>query len=151
MMEERATLPPGWDTWLGTSLTHLERTNRMRSLRPVLPTLSATDVRPCMRQPRFMTRACGVLIMPSSTQRSPTPCEQVLAPGEVLASWISEGGGQPGDEVAQHGGAVKLFSTNDYLGLSTHPAVRRAAADAAMLYGMGQPSDVQYYGNSAGS
>ncbi|EIE27590.1 PLP-dependent transferase [Coccomyxa subellipsoidea C-169] len=36
--------------------------------------------------------------------------------------------------------ALKLFSTNDYLGLSTHVALRRAAADAAMLYGLGPRS-----------
>lgn len=68
-------------------------------------------------------------------------CEQVLVSGEVLASWISDGGGRPSKDVLQHGGAVKLFSTNDYLGLSTHPAVRQAASDAAMLYGLGQSPD----------
>jgi len=33
--------------------------------------------------------------------------------------------------------AVRLFSTNDYLGLSAHPAVAAAAATAAARYGMG--------------
>eukprot|EP00281_Chroomonas_sp_CCMP1168_P004084 CAMPEP_0206268568 /NCGR_PEP_ID=MMETSP0047_2-20121206/31783_1 /ASSEMBLY_ACC=CAM_ASM_000192 /TAXON_ID=195065 /ORGANISM="Chroomonas mesostigmatica_cf, Strain CCMP1168" /LENGTH=117 /DNA_ID=CAMNT_0053696909 /DNA_START=27 /DNA_END=377 /DNA_ORIENTATION=- len=32
---------------------------------------------------------------------------------------------------------VTLFSTNDYLGLSGHPDVRQAAAEAAQSYGMG--------------
>lgn len=32
---------------------------------------------------------------------------------------------------------IKLFSLNDYLGLSTHPAVRQAAADAALQCGNG--------------
>lgn len=32
---------------------------------------------------------------------------------------------------------IKLFSLNDYLGLSTHPAVCRAAADAALACGNG--------------
>jgi hypothetical protein len=32
---------------------------------------------------------------------------------------------------------VRLFSTNDYLGLSAHPAVAAAAATAAARYGMG--------------
>ena len=32
---------------------------------------------------------------------------------------------------------LRLFSLNDYLGLSTHPDVRRAAAEAARLHGMG--------------
>jgi 7-keto-8-aminopelargonate synthetase-like enzyme len=63
---------------------------------------------------------------------------QVLAPSDVLTQWIAEGGGQPSLEVLQHGGRLRLFSTNDYLGLSTHSHVRRAAAHAAMLYGMGE-------------
>lgn len=33
---------------------------------------------------------------------------------------------------------IKLFSLNDYLGLSTHPAVRQAAADAALQCGNGE-------------
>ena len=65
---------------------------------------------------------------------------QVLVPGDVLAPWIEEGGGHPSEEITQHGAAVKLFSTNDYLGLSTHVALRRAAADAALLYGVGMAS-----------
>ena len=32
---------------------------------------------------------------------------------------------------------LQLFSLNDYLGLSTHPDVRRAAAEAAQAHGMG--------------
>ena len=61
----------------------------------------------------------------------------MLVPGDVLAPWIEDGGGHACQEVTQHGGALRLFSTNDYLGLSTHLALRRAAADAAMLYGVG--------------
>lgn len=33
---------------------------------------------------------------------------------------------------------IKLFSLNDYLGLSSHPDVRAAAADAALKYGNGE-------------
>ncbi len=36
---------------------------------------------------------------------------------------------------------IKLFSLNDYLGLSTHPAVRQAAADAALQCGNGEPQE----------
>src|SRR5690348_1227403 len=40
-------------------------------------------------------------------------------------------------EVEVGGRRVRLFSSNDYLGLSAHPAVREAAAEAARAYGMG--------------
>lgn len=67
---------------------------------------------------------------------------QVIVPGEVLRPWLAEGGASPavrgvtGLDVSD-GGVLKLFSLNDYLGLSTHPAVCQAAADAALLYGSG--------------
>lgn len=32
---------------------------------------------------------------------------------------------------------LTLFSTNDYLGLSSHPDVKRAVAQSALDYGMG--------------
>lgn len=32
---------------------------------------------------------------------------------------------------------LKLFSLNDYMGLSQHPSICQAAADAAVCYGMG--------------
>ena len=58
-------------------------------------------------------------------------------PPEVLAPWIAEGGQHAAPEAAQEGSILRMFSSNDYMGLSTHPAVRQAAADAALLYGMG--------------
>ena len=66
---------------------------------------------------------------------------QVVVSGEVLRPWLAEGGVAPGACAcapdAAYGGLLKLFSLNDYLGLSTHPAVCQAAADAALLFGSG--------------
>ena len=43
-----------------------------------------------------------------------------------------------GSVAVRHGNQeLLLFSSNDYLGLSSHPAVREAAAEAALQYGMG--------------
>ncbi len=58
-------------------------------------------------------------------------------PAEVLSPWIAEGGQHAAPEAAQEGTVLRMFSSNDYMGLSTHPTVRQAAADAALLYGMG--------------
>jgi hypothetical protein len=87
--------------------------------------------------------------------------EQVVAPGPVLASWLGESEGAPGSispqgphgalvpqgtagaqgpqgEPARSGGVIRLFSMNDYLGLSTHPAVCRAISEAAAVMGSGR-------------
>ncbi len=70
---------------------------------------------------------------------------QVIVPGQVLQPWLAEGGAAPaeggdGAPDAADGGVLKLFSLNDYLGLSTHPAVCQAAADAALLFVSGAPA-----------
>jgi hypothetical protein len=85
---------------------------------------------------------------------------QVVAPGPVLASWLGDPEGNPltgagavqqpplgpqgtagakaATAQARHrGGVVRLFSMNDYLGLSTHPAVCRAVSEAALAMGSG--------------
>jgi len=87
---------------------------------------------------------------------------QVLITEQVLSEWLAE---CPGDHVDQHSDSnslpgartaqleavsaaaalaappgtrrLRLFSLNDYLGLSTHPDVRRAASEAALSHGMG--------------
>ncbi|MQL87632.1 hypothetical protein Taro_020196, partial [Colocasia esculenta] len=43
---------------------------------------------------------------------------------------------------------VVLFSGNDYLNLSTHPAVRQASAKAALVYGMGPRSSSMVSGHT---
>lgn len=82
---------------------------------------------------------------------------QVVAPGPVLASWLGHPEGNPhiaaGTAQQQAWGTqgtagakaaaqprqrvVRLFSMNDYLGLSTHPAVCRAVSEAALSMGSG--------------
>ncbi|XP_047093833.1 8-amino-7-oxononanoate synthase isoform X1 [Lolium rigidum] len=54
----------------------------------------------------------------------------------TLHQWLAEGGEAIGQE-EELGEKLILFSGNDYMGLSSHPAIREAAAKAAQEYGMG--------------
>ncbi len=68
-----------------------------------------------------------------------TQCLQVTLDGAVLQAWMSDDATAPGvaSEPDMQLHSVRMFATNDYLGLSTHVRVRQAAADAAMKYGSG--------------
>ncbi len=140
-MSSSATSTELWEAWLTSSLGHLRQADLLRTLRPVLPTLSAVEVHVEQRFQSFAVDSSPRAVKSSDCTRGVHQAcfkyWQVLVPGDVLAPWIEDGGGHACQDVIQHGGALKLFSTNDYLGLSTHVALRRAAADAAMLYGLG--------------
>ena len=75
------------------------------------------------------------------------PCTQVRIPARELEAWAA---GAPAIPAAAAAAAadipaaelrtLKLFSLNDYLGLSTHADVRRASAAAALACGSGPRS-----------
>ena len=134
MAEHQAALPAPWEAWLGSSLAQLGATQRLRRQRPLLPTTSPTEVRCCCAlDAGTRYSSCGMLLIAKAAK-------QVLVPSEVLSPWIAEDGQRPAPEAAEEGSVLRMFSSNDYMGLSTHPAVRQAAADAALLYGMGARS-----------
>lgn len=66
---------------------------------------------------------------------------QVTVEDDVLRAWVSEHASAPAPGAAAEAGqqmhSLRMFATNDYLGLSTHARVRQAAADAAMAHGSG--------------
>ncbi|KAK9827396.1 hypothetical protein WJX81_006330 [Elliptochloris bilobata] len=119
MLDCHVLLSQPWENWLTDSLSQLRSANLLRTLRPVVPTLNAVEV---------------------------------VVPGEVLWPWLAEGGVVPAVSAsapdATGGGVLKLFSLNDYLGLSTHPAVCQAAAHAALLYGSGPRSSALVGGHT---
>lgn len=106
--------PGDWSPWLASSLSRLTAADRLRTLRAVTPTTDAV---------------------------------RVSVPAATLAAWAASygGGDEPGgsgvpSSSANDNQTVTLFSTNDYLGLSTHPAVRAASASAAAAVGCGPRS-----------
>lgn len=110
------SLPGLWSTWADHSLQNLEDASLLRTLRRLQPTQDPT---------------------------------RVQIEGDVLQAWITnqtEQSPQCHEAVKQQQlgnrsmRTVKLFSSNDYLGLSSHVKVRHAAAYAALAYGTGPRS-----------
>lgn len=100
-----------WDSWLETKVDALHQRSLFRTLRPTIPGQSAIEVQ--MRMPDFKAWLSGIPPLPSHLP--------ILQAREDLQT-------------------IKLFSLNDYLGLSTHPLVRQATADAAQRCGSGPRS-----------
>lgn len=112
--------PPAepWPSWLDARLGRLAASQQLRSLRPLTPSASGSSVEVAVTQATlraWLTNAPSV----------------GLDEGGAAAS----GEGSGSDTPPPH--QLLLFSTNDYLGLSTHPAVRAAGAAAAAAYGCG--------------
>lgn len=100
-----------WDAWLGSSLAGLRERELFRTLRPTIPGRSAVEV---------------------------------LLPEADLQAWLAgappplQGRALPALSGCEGLRTLRLFSLNDYLGLSTHPEVREATAAAALACGSGE-------------
>ncbi|KAL4856178.1 8-amino-7-oxononanoate synthase [Chlorella vulgaris] len=109
--EQQRGEPDDWQQWLASSVAGLHSRSLFRMLRPTVPGLSAVEA--SMSQADIDAWVEGR--QPASTTLpSLADCTDLRT--------------------------IKLFSLNDYLGLSTHPAVRQAAANAALLCGNGPRS-----------
>lgn len=70
-------------------------------------------------------------------------CVQALIAPETLSEWLvgeRMPSGLSGSSLGSRARELTLFSVNDYLGLSSHPDVRRAVADRVRAVGMGPRS-----------
>lgn len=141
-------------------MASLHERSLFRTLRPTVPGLSAVEVGLQALRP---TRLAGATVARPTTACAPASCSctiktelfhslklQAAISQADIDAWVS---GRPPTSLAPAAASsnaalphlaegpdlriVKLFSLNDYLGLSTHPAVRRAAADAALECGNG--------------
>ncbi|KAG4155343.1 hypothetical protein ERO13_D03G106400v2 [Gossypium hirsutum] len=133
-----------WDKWVGEALSKLDSLKLLRSLRPLYL--------PNEQQQMSNTRVSGKEEYEVFDEMQPwdRSSVNVSISEPTYRKWLLEIPSS-GDEIV-HGECLAddtfgtsqqqfkrllLFSGNDYLGLSSHPAVRRAAAEAARDYGMG--------------
>jgi 8-amino-7-oxononanoate synthase len=121
MATEQPFPASAWDAWLAASLDNLTQRNLVRTLRATMPGASAVEVH--MPPEDLEAWAAGAPPPPSQTL-------PMLAARPDLRT-------------------VKLFSLNDYLGLSCQPDVRRAAADAALACGSGPRASALVAGYTA--
>ncbi|XP_077237922.1 biotin F [Tasmannia lanceolata] len=132
-----------WDYWVDEALARLHSLKVLRSLRPI--SLSANKSKPIeeMSNANDFETFDGL----RSWDRSSV---EVEIDESTFQKWVDDIP-SPGDEVISRDRNVDgelgpcpyqlkkllLFSGNDYLGLSSHPAVRQAAAKTAQEHGMG--------------
>ena len=127
-----------WSSWLNDTLNEIRDRRLLRTLRMKIPTLSSMEVR--------MSRKDFNEWVSDEQQRSLSRTN----PGQVGS------GGDchrlPARTVNAHAGndledvTVKLFSSNDYLGLSTHEKVRMSMKNASEKYGSGTRSSAAVAG-----
>lgn len=108
-----------WDALVDAALARLEARSLLRATRPIA--LAAPTAAP-------------------RTFDGPGPWDhaavEIRLDRDTLHQWLAEGD-EAGGQEEQLDGNLILFSGNDYMGLSSHPAVREAAVKAAQDYGMG--------------
>lgn len=133
---------------MAASVAGLQQRNLFRTLRPTVPGLSAVEVRRAAAREIHCAAAASrpvadfPAVLPSTLSPLTSTALQAAMSQADIEAWVT---GQPPTSANLPSPAecpdlrvVKLFSLNDYLGLSTHPAVRQAAADAALQCGNGE-------------
>ncbi|GMJ13662.1 biotin F, biotin 4 [Hibiscus trionum] len=127
-----------WDKWVGEALSKLQSSKLLRSLRPLY----------LSNQQQEITNA-GISSEEDyevfdGMQQWDRSSVKVSISESTYRKWLLEIPSSGDDIVHEEGSShqqqfkqLLLFSGNDYLGLSSHPAVRKAAAKAALEYGMG--------------
>ncbi|THU61294.1 hypothetical protein C4D60_Mb07t21780 [Musa balbisiana] len=118
-----------WDQWVEAALVKLASKNLLRSTRPISLTPAAAL--------HFAADEVETFDGPRQWDRSSVEVEM---DERAFREWLSELPDPGGESIAKDENVSRkllLFSGNDYLGLSSHPAVRKAAAKAAQEHGMG--------------
>ncbi|KAK0598627.1 hypothetical protein LWI29_036462 [Acer saccharum] len=129
-----------WDDWVEEALSKLQSLKLLRSLRPIY--VSTNE-----QQLQLLGEEYEVFDEMQQWDRSSV---EVSISQTTFHRWLHEIPSS-GDEIVYRDGVVNdeagmssrqfkkllLFSGNDYLGLSSHPTIGKAAAKAALEHGMG--------------
>ncbi|XWS47690.1 hypothetical protein CRYUN_Cryun13aG0005700 [Craigia yunnanensis] len=133
-----------WDKWVEEAVLKLESLKLLRSLRPIYLSneqqevanvgISSEEEYEVFDEVQPWDRSSVLVSISESTYHKwlleiPSSGDEIV-PREGLAD-------DKFGTCQQQFKRLILFSGNDYLGLSSHPAVRKAAAKAAQDYGMG--------------
>nr|GEU34618.1 8-amino-7-oxononanoate synthase [Tanacetum cinerariifolium] len=123
-----------WDKWVDEALTKLESMKILRSLRPICYPNETDIAHQMFDEMRQWDRASvQVEIADSTFQRwvndVPSEGDDLAFNNEVLGTEV--------ESCPKPFRKLLLFSGNDYLGLSSHPAVAKAASKAIQEHGMG--------------
>ncbi|OVA04155.1 Aminotransferase [Macleaya cordata] len=135
-----------WDLWVDEAISRLESLKLLRSLRPISLSTTTTQEE-IMEEEAEESRLFDTFDELRSWDRSSV---EVLIAEPTFQNWVHNLPSS-GDDVMHRAGDLDvklgarcqrfrkllLFSGNDYLGLSSHPTVRKAAAEAALEHGMG--------------
>ncbi|CAG9461385.1 unnamed protein product [Pedinophyceae sp. YPF-701] len=143
-----------WREWLDASLAKWEDASLLRKFRPVEPTSSAVVVQIShdVRDEWLADAGGGTCGAPGCTQRTThahgaaLDALSAVAPGGATPCTRSGVSAAPRPEQASN---LVLFSSNDYLGLSSHEGVRSAVASSAARHGMGPRSSAIVAGYTA--
>ena len=151
-----------WQRWLSSSVSRLESANLLRTLHPVSTTLSPVEVCSGRTSGRASTGLISLLMsmlisqveISHSTLKEWHDSIADISGSEHLVDsqvqlWPSVSVStetmqmrnclcQKSLDAMQVCMRLKLFSLNDYMGLSHHPAICKAAAEAAIHCGMGK-------------
>ncbi|KAK1303932.1 hypothetical protein QJS10_CPB11g00319 [Acorus calamus] len=127
-----------WDQWLEAALNKLSSMNLVRSVRPILLETSSDPSEQTKGKNFVDEDEHETFDELRSWDRSSV---EVRIDDSTLHNWLHDVPSL-GDEIMRADGKaggrkLLLFSGNDYLGLSCHPTVRKAAAMVAQEHGMG--------------
>ncbi|XP_021808738.1 8-amino-7-oxononanoate synthase-like [Prunus avium] len=121
-----------WDHWVEEALQKLQHLQLVGSLRPI-----HLHSAPALKAQKPIEDDFNVFDELQPWDRSAV---QVQITEATFQKWVHDIPSSGDDDGTQSFKKLLLFSTNDYLGLGSHPTIGKAAAKVALEHGMGPRS-----------